>query len=184
MATNGNEFLPNYVEHLVPLEEPKKVLPKKLGIIALGFLLTVILFCLILFSGLQFLGGLILILIFGIAALMWYLWRFVAVEFEYTILQGEMSFDIIYGRRSRKPFYSAPIRYMEKIASPSSPSHASDLAAADKTVFAASRMDNPNTRYAVVREENGSRTLLYFEIMEKAEKSLRFYNAKAFFGNM
>jgi len=183
MASNGNEFLPNYVEHLVPLEETKQVLPKKLGVVGLGFFLTIALFCLVLFSDLQFLGGLILIFIFGIGALMWYLWRFVAVEFEYTILQGEMSFDVIYGRRSRKPLYSAPIRNMEKISSPASPSHAADLAAADKTVFAASRMTNPNTRYALVREENGSRTLLYFEITEKAEKSLRFYNAKAFFGN-
>ena len=184
MASGGNEFLPNYVEYLVPLEEPKQVLPKKLGIIALGCVLIIALFCLILFSGLQFLGGLILFLIFGIAAVMWYLWRFVSIEFEYTILQGEMSFDIIYGRRSRKPFYSTPIRNMEKISSPASPSHASDLAAADKTVFAACRMDNPNTRYAVVREENASRTLLYFEITEKAEKSLRFYNSKAFFAGI
>lgn len=184
MANSGNEFLPNYVEYLVPLEEPKIVLPKKLGIIGIGILLTAALFTLILFSDLQFLGGLILILIFGIGALMWFLWRFVAVEFEYTILQGEINFDVIYGRRSRKSFYSAPIRNMEKIASPASPSHASDLASADKTVFAASRMENPNTRYALVREENGKRTLLYFEITEKAEKSLRFYNAKAFFGNV
>lgn len=183
MASNGNEFLPNYVEHLVPLEETKQVLPKKLGIIALGAVLTVILFSLVLFSNLQFFGQLILFFIFGIALLMWYLWRFVSKEFEYTILQGEMSFDVIYGRRSRKPLYSAPIRNMEKISSPASPAHAADLAAADKTVFAASRMTNPNTRYALVREENGSRTLLYFEITEKAEKSLRFYNAKAFFGN-
>ncbi len=181
MASNGNEFLPNYTEHLVPLQEPKQVLPKKLAVLGLGLVLTLALFCLILFSELQFLGGLILILIFGIAVLMWYLWRFVSVEFEYTILQGEISFDIIYGRRSRKAFYSTPIRNMEKIASPESPSLAADLAAADKTIFAASRMKNPNTRYAVIREENGSHTLLYFEITEKAEKSLRFYNAKAFF---
>lgn len=183
MAGNGNEFLPNYVEYLVPLEEPKMLLPKKLGILGLGLGLGLALFGLILFSDLQFLGGLILFLIFGIAVLMWYLWRFVSVEFEYTILQGEINFDAIYGRRSRKKFYSARIANIEKIASPADPSHQADLKNADKTLFAASKMANVNTRYAVIREENGTRTLLYFEIYEKAEKSLRFYNAKAFFGN-
>lgn len=183
MKSSGNEFLPNYVEHLVPLQEPKKVLPRKLGVVGLGFLLAAVLGALTIFTDLQFLGGLILIFIFGIMVLMWYLWRFVSVEFEYTILQGEISFDVIYGRQKRKPFYSARCNAIEKIASPSSPSHQSDLASAQRTVFAASRMDNPNTRYAVIREENGTKTVLYFEIMEKAEKSLRFYNAKAFFGN-
>lgn len=184
MANNGNEFLPNYVEHLVPLEEPSKVLPKKLAVIGLGVFLVVALLVLTLFSDLQFLGGVILFLIFGIAFLMWYLWRFVSVEFEYTILQGDISFDAIYGRRTRKTVYSAHIRNMEKVASPSSPAHAKDQKAADKTVFAASKLSNPNTRYALIREENGTCTLLYFEITEKAEKSLRFYNAKAFYGNV
>ena len=40
MAGNGNEFLPNYVEHIVPLKENKLILPKKLGLIAFAIVMV------------------------------------------------------------------------------------------------------------------------------------------------
>ena len=49
-------------------------------------------------------------------------------------------------------------------------------------IFCAAKMDNPKTWYAIIKEENGEKTLLFFEVTEKAEKALRFYAGRAFFG--
>lgn len=180
---NGNEFLPNYVEHLVPLQEKKLLRKKKIGIVLLGVFLLVLLIVCLTVSFLQFLGQFVPFFLLGIAFLMWYLHRFVSVEFEYAISGGEISFDVVYGRRQRKPYYSAKIAKMEKIA----PVLEKEISAASlpgitREVFCASSMKNPATWYAVVAEEGGGKTLLFFEMTAKAEKVLRFHNARAFFG--
>ena len=99
----GNEFLPNYVEHLVPLQEKRLVRPKKLGLIGLGVALVLGLgVATFAIPTLQYFGGAIFLMLLGILILMWYLSRFVAIEYEYTILGGELSFEVVYGRRQRK----------------------------------------------------------------------------------
>lgn len=179
MAGNGNEFLPNYVEYMVPLTEGKYVWPKRLGVG--GLIVFLVLALIVLVSTVaNFLAGLVPVFLIGIAFLGWYLWRFVAVEYEYTILQGEISFDVIYGRRQRKHFYTAKISDME-IISPLK-NGIPQIPGITREVFAASSYSNPNTRYAVVKEENGGKTLLFFETFEKAEKAMRFYNSRAFLG--
>ncbi len=96
---SGNEFLPNYVEHIVPLKETKLLLPKKLGILSLAFLLSAIGIILAVTVLKTFAAALVPVFLILVMFLVWYLWRFVSVEFEYTILQGEMNFDVVYGRR-------------------------------------------------------------------------------------
>ncbi|MBR3837262.1 MAG: hypothetical protein IKJ74_03865 [Clostridia bacterium] len=181
MAGNGNEFLPNYVEHIVPLKEPKLVLPKRIALICGAILLVMaIIVLMVLFPAVGGLGAIFFILA---AYVIWFLWRFVSVEFEYTIHQGEISFDIVYGRRQRKHYYTAKLARVEKIAPlQNGEVPKADLNGVDKTVFCATKKKSPYARYAIVREEDGKKTLLYFEIMEKAEKVLRFYNSRAFLG--
>lgn len=182
MSSSGNEFLPNYVEHLVPLQEKRLVRPKKLAIIGLAIGLVALVGVGAMASFLQFLGGLIFLLLLGILILVWYLWRFVSVEYEYTILGGEINFEVIYGRRQRKKFYATQLKRIEKL----SPVNGKKITKEDfqgvtREVFCAAKMDNPKTWYAIVKEENGGKTLLFFEVTEKAEKALRFYNQRAFF---
>ena len=181
MTNNGNEFLPNYVEYIVPLQEKKRLLWKRFAIIGLAVFL-VVLFTVVIALELNFLAGFVPFFLLGIGVLVWYLWRFVSVEFEYTILGGEISFDIIYGRRQRKKYYSTPIHKIEKIA----PVEGKELTKESfpnltREVFCASRMDNPKTWYALVSEEGGGKTLLFFEMTDKTEKVLKFYNGRAFF---
>lgn len=181
MEHNGNEFLPNFVEHLVPLQEKNMVFPKKMGIVSLAAALSALVIVGS-FSFLQILAGLVPFLLLGIAFLVWYLWRFVSVEYEYTILGGEMSFEIIYGRRQRKKYYTAPIAKMEKIA-PVGERNLSirDFSQVTREVFCASTRTGDRTWYAIVSEEGGGKTLLFFEMIPKAEKVLRFQNGRAFF---
>ncbi len=182
MAGNGNEFLPNYVEHIVPLEETKLILPKKIALIVGAILLIFT----ILAVALSFpaVAGLVAVFLILASYVIWYLWRFVSIEYEYVIHQGEIAFDIVYGRKQRKPFYTAQLNRIEKIAPlQNALVPEADRAGANREVFCASKKTSPYARYAVVREENGSKTILYFEVTEKAEKVLRFFNARAFFGN-
>ncbi len=178
LADWNSSYTSTFVEHLVSLKEKQMLFPKKAAIVGLGALLA---------GGAVALGLTVLrryfpLLPFALALigfLVWFLWRFVSVEFEYSIAQGEIAFDIIYGRRQRKNLYTATISKMEKIG------YAAKGACrerADKTVFAASEMAHPNTVWALIREESGQKTLLYFEMTEKAEKALRKENARIFFG--
>lgn len=176
MAGNGNEFLPNYVEYLVPLKESKYIMPKRLliGSIIAALVILVLVLLTVVFS---FLAGLVPVALIVVGFLGWYLWRFASIEYEYTILQGEMTFEVIYGKQQRKAFYKTKISDMESVAPAKEPVREADF---DRTVFAASTMDNPNTYRAVVREADGTKTLLYFEVYDKTLKVLRFYNPRAF----
>lgn len=182
MAGNGNEFLPNYVEHIVPLKETKLILPKKLALIA--FAVVIILLSLgFIFIAKPIFAGLGAVVLILISFVIWYLWRFVSIEYEYAVHQGEMSFDVVYGRRQRKHYYTAVLNRVEKIAKlENGEVPEADRNAVDRVVFCASKKTSPFARYAIVREENGTKTLLYFEVTEKGEKVLRFYNGRAFLG--
>ena len=177
----GNEYLPNYVEHLVPLQEKKYLFPRKLcyfgGILAL--LLAVVL--LTITSFLQYLGGLVFLLLLGVMILAWYLHRFVSIEYEYTVLGGEIRFETIFGRQQRKAAYVARTASIEKIAPVNGQTISKENFAGVTTErFYASTMSHPRTWYAIVREENGDKTLLFLELTEKAEKTLRFLCRSAF----
>ena len=184
MAGNGNEFLPNYVEHLVPLQENRLILPRKLGLIALAVALVLGLGVAVITTPfLQYFGGGIFLLLLGIMILIWYLSRFAAVEFEYTVLGGEINFEIIYGRRQRKKYYSAKINRFEILAPVAGKAlKKDDFQGVTREVFCAAKMDNPRTWYAIVNEENGEQTLLFFAVTDKAEKVLRFHNSRAMQG--
>ena len=184
MSTGGNEFLPNYVEHLVPLQEKRLILPKKLGLIGLGIALVLgLAVATFAIPSLQFFGGAIFLLLLGIMILMWYLWRFVSIEYEYTILSGEITFEAVYGRRQRKKYYATPLKNIEKLAPVNGKNVTKEqFQGVTREVFCAAKMQNPRTWYAIVKEDSGEKTLLFFEVTEKAEKALRFYNGRAFFG--
>ena len=173
----GNDFLPNFVEYITPLKEGKYIWPRRLTILGIIAGVALVGLGVVLFK-MQILAGLVPIFLVAVGILGWYLWRFASVEYEYTILQGEISFDVIYGRRQRKKMYSTPIRNIEAVCYVKD--RAPQMQGIDRELFMASYMKKHNTAYAVVREENGTKTLFYFEMIEKTEKALRFYNSRVF----
>ncbi len=178
MENFGNDFGTGYVEHLVKLQEKSVLLSKYLKLTGLFVLL------LALIIGLSFLplpDGVIPILFVGALALLWYLSRFVSVEYEYTILDGEITFEVIYGKTQRRHFYTVPRGKIEKIAPVNGKNISpSNFHGVNREVFCASRRDGENTYYAIVREEGGEKTLLFFEMTPKAEKALKMYYRSAF----
>lgn len=181
MANSSNEYLPNYVEHIVPLQEKKYSVPRKLALVGVAVGLLALILVLTITSFLQYLGGAVFLLLLGCGILIWYLSRFASVEYEYVILGGEIRIETVYGRMQRKHCYDTSVSRVEKIAPVAGQTiEASAFEGVTKTLFCASTMDNPRTHYLLIREENGEKTLLFLELTEKGEKVLRFLCRRAF----
>ncbi len=101
---------------------------------------------------------------------------FADVAYEYSISSGEMSFAKIYGDRYRKEWFKLKISDMEKCA-PYSIDAQRELEGErfDKIYKAASSVNAQYLYYAVYRNENGERCLMYFEVIPKSLKMIKSY---------
>ena len=167
----------NYVEYIVSMKNNSSLLLKKLGIIALLLILSVVGAVFILNS--PFLPIMVIYLVL-VGILGWFLWQFVSIEFEYSIAMGEMDMDIIYGQRRRRRIACAKIKDMSIIA-PYGSEYDSQINAPDITnrVFAASHIDSPDTYFCIYNDEKKGKTLLIFEATQKTLGIMKFYNSKA-----
>ncbi|MBR5294980.1 MAG: hypothetical protein IKU24_00140 [Clostridia bacterium] len=178
MENKGNEFFTGYVEHLVPLKEKSILFSKKIKIVFLAAGLLVALYGLSLSPLPESISALLLV---GGIFLIGYLFRFTSVEYEYTILEGEMQFEVIYGKSKRKPYYTVPRGKFEKLSKVGEKDVSiSDFHGVTKEVFCASTRGGENTWYGIVSEEGGAKTLVFFEMTPKAQKALSTYHRSAF----
>ena len=92
-------------------------------------------------------------------------WRYVQVEFEYSAVSGAVTFAAVYGNRSRKKLCEARIKDCVTIEP-------------EKSVDCRSCADAEDG-YFMLTETNGKKTVVYFEATEKFLKICRFYNAAA-----
>ncbi|MBE6560041.1 MAG: hypothetical protein E7662_02845 [Ruminococcaceae bacterium] len=107
-------------------------------------------------------------------------WRYVAVEYEYTMASGTVTFTHIYGRRSRKQIYECKIKDFTRIAPVSDP-YANDYAAKDIEItydFRGSQ-NTPDAYFATFTDAKGKKGVIFFEMTNKALKICRFYNPSA-----
>lgn len=164
-------------EYLAPLSEKRLVLPRQLaviggGVLAFGALVTAALF----FPALT---PLFLILTLGCVFLLWFLWRYTQIEYEYVIAQGEMTFSVIYGKKSRRDVFSFPVKQAERIVSYQAEKDACDAFPADETRFYASSFSDADTLCALVTLEDGRKVRLFFRGTERAVSALRRANPGA-----
>lgn len=171
------QYSSNFVEYLVPMKNNASLLLKKAAIILLAVVLSVGGAVFILNSPLVPIMVVYLVLV---GVLTWYLWQFVSIEFEYSIVMGEIDFDIIYGQRRRRHIASAKIREMTLIA-PYGEEYAREINADDvkKRIFAASDINSPDTYFCIYNDEKNGKTVLIFEATRKTLDVMKFYNAKA-----
>ena len=108
----------------------------------------------------------------------WQTWRFVSIEHEYVIASGTMTFTDILGNRTRKKLYEKKIKDMEKIA-PMLPEYAADYADASVRYDWRGSVNSPDSYFFTCRDENGKKTVVFFEATNKAIKIMRFYNSQA-----
>ena len=113
--------------------------------------------------------------------LVFFTWRYVSVEYEYSITSGELIFSKIFGNRSRRTVLKLMLRDAVRIAPLD---HAEEAAKATayrpEREFSAISSQYANDIYFILFEyqtgKEKHRAILYFEATQKALQICRFYN--------
>ncbi len=97
-------------------------------------------------------------------------------SFEYTIATGEMSFAKIYGNRFRKEWFSFNLPSVEACA-PYVEGYNTGLEAGkfDRVYTAVSSMSAPHIYYAIFRDNQDNRCIVYFEVIKKSLRMIKTY---------
>jgi hypothetical protein len=109
-------------------------------------------------------------------------WRYVAVDYEYSITSGELTFSKIFGNRSRRTQLKLMLRDAVRIAPLDDEAEAAK-AAAFRPVreFWAISSQNATDVYFMLFEygKDKEHAVFYFEATQKALQICRFYNPSA-----
>ncbi len=110
--------------------------------------------------------------------LVFFTWRFVEVEYEYYILDGEFKLIEVYGTKSMRELCRVRISAMDSVA----PYRGENKAKADafdgeSRICGVSSMDNPDIYYAVFKDESGAYRAVFFEATEKTLKVIKYYKS-------
>lgn len=110
--------------------------------------------------------------------LVFFTWRYVKVEYEYSMESGDMTISNIYGGKSRKKVVEFKIKECSLIA----PVSTHDFKARDyepEKIFKALSSEKAADAYFALFEQDGKRCIAYFEATEKALKICKYYNSSA-----
>ena len=108
--------------------------------------------------------------------LIFFTWRYVSPEYEYSTLSGEITFTTIYGGRTRKKLFTVNIRDFHKIAPYDEAAEAYVTAQKCTRDFRCmSSLQAPDLYYGIFMLED-EKCVVYFEATEKALKIMKYYN--------
>ncbi len=171
----------NYVEYTVTQKAEGKFLKNK--IIVLAVYALVILAYLGIMTVLKNFGVLVAIItvpfipltIMLLRVLVWN--RFVAIERKYEIVSAKLRISTIYGRKKEEVVFENLISEFSVIA-PMDEAHKEQWKNGDTIIDYRGSIKTPDGYFARL-EKDGKVTVIYFEVIEKMIKRLRFYNSSA-----
>ena len=110
--------------------------------------------------------------------IIFFTWRYVSVEYEYSLSGGVMSLSYIYGGRSRKHVADIRIKSMSAVA-PFDGEYIkkAEQYAPEYSLDFTSDLQKPEVYYALYETEDERRGILYFEATEQTLRILRYYNS-------
>lgn len=108
--------------------------------------------------------------------LIFFTWRYLSVEYEYSMTSGTVTFSYIYGGRSRKATLEMPIKDFQEIAPLDDAAYTRLEARQIGTEYRFISSDSAPDMYYALFEENGELSVVLFEATQKALSILRFYN--------
>lgn len=165
--------LANYFEYAVEAKAEGKLLRNRILLI-IGYVVYAITFMILVFaSKLLPLGAFVVVT----TAIIFYLtWRYVDLEYEYTIVKGEMTFSKIFGRKTRRDFLKVRIQDMSCFA-PYTDRYKALADAADKKYYAVSSMSSPDVYVGIFKEPKTNETsAVFFEATSACVRLAKFYN--------
>lgn len=113
--------------------------------------------------------------------LVYFTWRYVSIDYEYSITSGVITFTKIYGNRTRKVIMSVKIKDASTIAPFSDRIQESKFEAygAEHVYIALSSLYAEDAYFLLYANQKGERCALAFEATTQALKLCRFYNSTA-----
>ena len=109
-------------------------------------------------------------------AMIFFTWRFVSPEYEYSMLSGEITFTTIYGGKTRKALFTVNIKDFYRIAPYDAEAEAYVTAQKCTRDFRCmSSLQAPDLYYGIFMLGE-DKCVVYFEATEKALKILKYYN--------
>lgn len=107
-------------------------------------------------------------------------WRYLSVEYEYSMTGGEMTLARIFGGRSRRVLARLDIRNLVAVA-PFDGEYIERAKryAPEETLDFTTDLQSPTVYYALYETEKKRRGILYFEATDRALGILRYYNPTA-----
>jgi len=116
--------------------------------------------------------------------LVFFTWRYVAVEYEYSITSGVLTFSKILGGRFRKKVFEVPLRDAVRIAPLGTAEEylRGDAYKPEISFTGVSSMSAPDVYYMLfeyAEKKQKRRAVYYFEATQKALHICRYYNATA-----
>ena len=102
-------------------------------------------------------------------------WRFVSIEYKYTVEMGLLTLFCIYGSKNKKKMCKMRIKDAERILP--AREYADEIAAfAPARVYDGRSSASSPDAYAILFRENGKPALIYIDAPEQSVKVLRYYN--------
>ncbi|MBR2020019.1 MAG: hypothetical protein IKA05_06450 [Clostridia bacterium] len=165
-------------EYTVAEKKTPLLLFKKITLIALYVLWVAVL--LFVGFGFELIVPLLALVPLSLWMLVFFTWRLVQVEYEYSFFAGTLTVSRVLGGRSRRVLAEVPLKSLSEVL-PYEDDYVSKIEAfgAERTVFAASDESSDGIYALLWNDEEHGRMALFLELNEKAVKILRYYNASA-----
>lgn len=170
-AALAGEYANNYTEYTVTQKAEGKNLTNRLLLIALYAVYTVV-FCIVFLGILHIypMGALIPVTLWII---IFFTWRYVAVEHEYMLASGVMTFVDIRGGRQRKALFACPVKEMREIA----PLRATTQLNVKTTIDMRGSVKSTDSYYFIINDRDGEAAAVFFEATKKAVQIMKYYNS-------
>jgi len=104
--------------------------------------------------------------------------RYVNVEYRYKIESANITFFEVYGKQKQKQIYERRISDFELIA-PVTAEYKEQYEGADTVHEFRGTAKSPDAYFMMAKEQDGKKTVVFFEGAEKTLKAIRYYNSKA-----
>ena len=165
----------NYAEYTVEKKPEGKNLQKRIMLIGLYVLaLAVIVTLISLTQGAGAVwGGVFFVLL---VALVWFTWRLVKEERKYEVINAKLKIQELNGSGKGKVVFENLVSEFTIIA-PMTAEYESQYKTADEILDFRGDSKSPDAYFARL-EKDGKSTVIYFEVVNKMLKVMKFYNSK------
>ena len=122
---------------------------------------------------------LIALIIFFEWMLVFCTWKYVSIEYTYSLVSGNMTFYEVYGGKKKKVILEKRVKQFLEVR----PLGDDEKAELSKRTFAKtysfvrSQNEESDKYYAIFKEDDGSESIVYFEAIRQTLKILKYYNS-------